>query len=134
MDKLSQAVDNAQPGQHRPLRIVLVGLGRAEEGQHGVAHQPGDHAAILLDGGDHVAERLVHHLGPLFGVETAGQRRRADHVAEQHGDDAPLARGNTAGVARGRWGGAGRAATGGVRRVAEGIDHRRRGMMKSSSS
>ena len=128
MDERADAVDDAQPGQHGALRVIFVGQRRAEKSQHGVAHQPGDHAVVFLDGRDHEAEGLVHHLSPLFGVEARGQRRGTDDVAKQDGDDAALAghvpRGDDrpAGIRHG------------TRPGAEIVAHRRRGTIKSSSS
>ena len=62
--------------------------GEAQEGQDAVAHET-CHGAFISDHGlDHVVERLVHNLGPLFGIEMFGERRRTSHVAKQHRDDA----------------------------------------------
>ena len=80
-----------QAGPHGALGVVFVGDGGAEEGQDGVAHQARHGAFKLVDRLDHVLEGAVHDVGPLFGVERFGGGRGAFDIAEEHGDDAPLA-------------------------------------------
>ena len=83
--------NDTQTGQDGPLRVVFMGQGRAEKGQDAVAHQPRHRALVAIDRGDHVLERAVDDLGPLLRVQVAGRGGGSFHVAEQHGDDPPLA-------------------------------------------
>jgi len=83
-------LDNGKPGPHRPLGIVLVGLGIAEIDQHSVAHVFGDKAG---EPGDRVGDRAViraDHLAQILGVEAPGQRRRANQIAEHNRKLPPL--------------------------------------------
>ena len=68
-----------------------MGDGCAEEGQDGVAHQPGHRAFVLVDRLDHVLEGAVDDLGPLLRVELVGGGGGAFDIAEEHGDDAAFA-------------------------------------------
>ena len=89
-DEAGQRVLHPQRRAHGPLGVVLVGDRRAEQGDDGVAEQLVDAAAERLDVGDEALEaRLDEALHPL-GVEVLGERRVADEVGEEHGDDAPL--------------------------------------------
>ncbi len=98
--KLGHAGDDLQRGQHGAAGVVLVGDGRAEEGQQPVAHEPGDGALIAVDGAHHALERAVDDVAPLFGVELLGQGGGAFDVAEEHSDHAALT-GHCAGAAGG---------------------------------
>lgn len=72
----------------------------AEEGQHGVAHQAGDHALVFVNGFDHELERAVDNLRPFFRVEMLGGRGGALHVTKEHGDDTTLAHHSASGARR----------------------------------
>ena len=91
--------DDLEPRHHRALRVVLVRGRGAEEGEDRVAHQAGDRALVADDRLDQPLVGGVHHLGPVLGVELLGHRGRAADVAEQHRDDAPLARPGRLGAA-----------------------------------
>jgi hypothetical protein len=77
-------------GAYRPLRRILEGAGETEIGEHAIAHEFGDKAAETSNraGGDVLItpDQISQH----FGIDFARQRRGADHVAEQHGNLAPL--------------------------------------------
>ncbi len=79
----SYPVHDLQPGEHRPLRVVLVGDRCAEEGQHRVAHQAGQGALQAVDWGDQVLEGTVHDLGPIFGVHSLGRGGGAFDVTKE---------------------------------------------------
>ena len=83
-------VDQAQPGAHGALGVVLVQRGHAEDGDHGVADVLLDGAAVGLDdrAGDGVvaAQEGVDELG----VVALGECGEADQVAEERRDDAAL--------------------------------------------
>ncbi len=79
-----------QPGAHGPFRVVLVGRGCAEEGQHPIAHQPGDGAAVAVDGRDEDGEGRVHDLGDFLGVARFGEQGEAAHIGEEDGHGAAL--------------------------------------------
>ncbi len=80
-------------GEHRPLRIVLVGGRCAEVGEDGIAEQAGDRAPVAFDRGNEDVECFPHHRGPRLGVQLFGHGRRAGDVAEEHRDGATLAAG-----------------------------------------
>ena len=46
---LRDGLDEAQAGAHRALRVVLVDVRHAEDGDHGVADELLDRAAVALD-------------------------------------------------------------------------------------
>ena len=74
------AVDEREPGAHRPLGVVLVRLRVAEIDQHAVAHVLGDEAA---EAGDRLGDAAVigaDDLAQVLGVEPGGERRRADEI------------------------------------------------------
>ena len=77
-------------GPDGPLGVVLVGDRGAEQGDDGVAEQLVDAPAERLDVGDEALEARLDQALHRLGVEVLGQRRVADEVGEQDGDDAPL--------------------------------------------
>ena len=83
--------DDVEPRPDRALRVVLVRDRCAEEREDRVAHQSSERALIAVDRGDQPLERAVHDLRPIFGVQRLRHRGGALDVAEQHGDDTPLA-------------------------------------------
>ena len=72
-------------GANRLLRVVLVRLRVSKIRKHGVAHVLRDEAVLELDrlraGLPAIADRRPH----LLGIESRGQRRRANEVGEHHG-------------------------------------------------
>ena len=83
-------VDQPQAGAHRPLRVVLVQGGYAEDRDHGVADVLLDDPAVGLD--DATCRRVVaaQHGVDEFGVVALGDGGEADEVAEERRDDAAL--------------------------------------------
>jgi hypothetical protein len=83
-------VEQPKPGPNGALGIVLVGLRPSEVDQKPVPEELGDMAvempdnlgAGLLVGADDLAE--------LLGVQSLGERRKGDQVAEHHGELAAL--------------------------------------------
>ena len=72
--------------------VVLLRHGRAPDGHHRIADELLDDAAVAADdvGGDlEVARQEVAH---LLGVAVLRQRREADEVGEEHGDESSLDR------------------------------------------
>ncbi len=81
---------HAQGGADRPVGVVLVGDGCAEEGDDGVAEDLVDATAECFDLGDERLEVGVDEAGHGLRIEVLGERGVADEVGEQHGDDAPF--------------------------------------------
>ena len=77
-------------GANGALRRVLEGAGKPEIGQHAVAHELGDEAAIAPDRAGGGVLIAPDQAAEQFGIDFARQRRRADHVGEQHRHLAPL--------------------------------------------
>ena len=83
-------LDDVEPGADRPQRVVLMRLGIAEIGQHGVA---GVVADVALEARDDLGAALLvapQHLVQILRIEPGRERGRADHVAEHHGQLAAL--------------------------------------------
>jgi hypothetical protein len=78
-------LDHRQPGAHRPLGIVLMRLRIAEIDQDAVAHVLGDKAGEAADRVGDGAVVVADQLAQILGVMTGRQRRRADQIAEHHG-------------------------------------------------
>ena len=77
-------------GANCPLRRVLEGARKAEIGEDAVAHEFGDEATEPSDRAGHGVLIAADQRAQKLGIDRAGQRRGADHVAEQHRDLAPL--------------------------------------------
>ena len=74
----------------RDLRVVLDGQRRAEHGEHLVADELQDRAAVREDGvGDHLVE-VVEHRPDLGRLERRRERREAAEVAEEEARVEPL--------------------------------------------
>ena len=74
----------ARPARAARSRIVVVGLGIAEEGHHAVAKVLRDMPAEAFDCLRRRTMVLADDLAPLFGIEMASYLGRADEIAEQH--------------------------------------------------
>ena len=82
----SYSVDHSQACAHGLLRIVLIRVGVTEIDKNTVTHATGDKAAepghdlgdALLVGADHFMK--------VFDIKMYGERRRADKIAEHHGE------------------------------------------------
>ena len=79
-----------EAGAHGALGVVLVRLRPAEVGQHAVAEELGDVAALLPHRLGHGAVVGGHDLAQVLRVEPGGERGRAREVAEQHREVPPL--------------------------------------------
>jgi hypothetical protein len=82
--------DQLEPGQDRPLGIVLLRPRVAEIDQYAVAHVFGDEA---VEPADRVGDAVViggDDLAQILGIELRGQRRRTNQVAEHHRELAAL--------------------------------------------
>ena len=62
-------MENLLTGQHRPLWVVLMGNGCAEEGQDGIAHHVGEGAFVVVDRCYKVLEGSVHDPCPFLGIK-----------------------------------------------------------------
>ena len=72
-----QGVAHLERGPDRPQRVVLVHLGHAEDGHHGVADELLDRAAMCLDDGLHALEVAREQRAERLGICGLAQRRRA---------------------------------------------------------
>ena len=82
--------EDRKTGAHRPLGVVLVGDGCAEERDNGVADELLDRAPVALE---HLAKLRVVRLEQrqhVLGVEVLGAARRADDVHENSRHRPPL--------------------------------------------
>ena len=82
--ELPQGLDDAQPGPHRPLRVILMRQGVAEVDQQAIAEILRD---MPLKAGDHLGAGVLigpHHLAEVFRVELTGEGGRVHQVTEQH--------------------------------------------------
>ncbi len=78
-------------GQRGAARVVLVGDRRAEERHEPVAEELVDRAFVAMHLGERGLEEAAEEDVHALGAEPLGQRGRADHVAEEHGDRLALA-------------------------------------------
>jgi hypothetical protein len=79
-------INESQAGPYRLLGIVLVRPRVAEVHQHPIAHVLGDKAVEV---GDRIGDAAMIHaddLAQVLGIKARRQRRRADQIAEQHGE------------------------------------------------
>ena len=109
----ADGIDDGEPGADRPLGIVLVRLRVAKINEHAIAHIFGDKAR---EPGDRVGDTAVvgaDQLAQILGIIARRQRRRADQIAEHHGELAAF------GIGRSRCSGDCHCDRGGGRRVAE---------------
>ena len=88
--ELADRVDDGEPGADRPLGVVLVRLGIAEIDQHPVAHVLGDKPGEADNGVGDAAVIGADDLAQILWIVARRQRRRADQIAEHHGQLAPL--------------------------------------------
>jgi hypothetical protein len=89
----SKCRDNVQAGLHRAARIVLVRLRIAEVDEQSVAEILRDLPFEAVNDRGTGALIVAHDCSPVFGIESLGQRRRPDQIAEHHGKLAALAGG-----------------------------------------
>ena len=112
-----QRIHDRQASADRPFRVILARGGPAEVDEHAVAEVLGD---VPVEPSDHLVDHLIvgaDDLTHFFGIEARAQLRRADEIAEEHGQLAALAdRGGTgAGAGAGAGGAAGCGVAGSLR-------------------
>ena len=88
--ELDKALTHGERSAHRPLGVVLVDPGYAENGHNCVAR-------ILLDGAPEAPDLLAHlfeegrqELPELLGIVPLSELRRARQICEEHRDDLAL--------------------------------------------
>ena len=74
---------------HRAQRIVLAHLRHAEDGDHGIADELLDAAAVPLDDRFRGLEVARHHTAQALRIDSLAERGRAAHVAEEDAHDLP---------------------------------------------
>ena len=84
------ASTSSSAGPDGALGVVLVGDRGAPHGHHGVADELLDGPAVPLDRGARRVEVAGQQLADGLGVAVLGQRREADKIGEQDGDEATL--------------------------------------------
>src|SRR5215467_12233112 len=86
----ADGVDRAKSGTDRPISIVFMRSGVAEIYQYAVAHILGDKPVEASDDFGNGTVISGNDLAQVLGVEPRRQGRRADEVAEHHGQLPPL--------------------------------------------
>ncbi len=84
-------LDDAEPRPHRPLGVVLMGLGMAEVDHQAIAEELGDMAFVAFDDGGAGGLISADDLAQILWIEPRGQRGRTCEVAEHDGDLPALA-------------------------------------------
>src|SRR5207244_464037 len=82
--------DDAKGAPHATFGVVLSGRRRAEEREYAVAREILDVPIEGLDLPDDPRHSLADHELHILGIEPLGERRRADDVSEERGQDLPL--------------------------------------------
>ena len=93
LSKLTDALDEREPGAHRPLGVVLMGSRIAKINQHAVTHVFGD---VAVEPGDRLGDGSVigtEHFAQILGIEAGGKRGRTRQIAEHHRQLAALGAG-----------------------------------------
>ena len=80
-------------GAARAQGVVLVCLGHAEHGQHGVADELLDGAPVTLERPSHLVEVREHQAPNRLRVDPLAHRRRAREIAEDERRELPPLRG-----------------------------------------
>jgi len=83
---LTHRFRHPESGPHRPLGIILMGIGVAEIDEQAIAEILSNMALIALD--DLGTRILVgpHHLASAFRVKLVGEPGRVHEVAKQHSE------------------------------------------------
>ena len=133
-------IDEVEPGPHRPLRVVLVGHGRAPDRHHGVADELLDGAAVALDDVASHVEVAGQQLANSLRVARFGEAGEPDEVGEQDAHEPPFRGGIGPVEGGGRAGGRHRAVApgcptrcGGERRATFGAELHRGRVRKSAA-
>ena len=79
--------DEIERGPHRPLRVVLGRRRRSPDRHHRVADELLDRSAVQLDQPAARVEVARQELPHLLRVARLGERREADEIGEQDGDE-----------------------------------------------
>ena len=79
-----EPASNADGGEGRSPRVVLVSEGRAEQGHESIPEELVDRAFIAVHLGERQLEESVQEHVHRFGPDPRGQRRRFHEVAEEH--------------------------------------------------
>ena len=82
--QVNELIEDPQPGEHGPLRIVLMRSGVAEISNQTVADVPRGIAIEAFDGPDARPLITAEDLAEVLSVEQLGERRGVHEVAEQH--------------------------------------------------
>jgi len=83
--EVPNGLNNAKPGTHSPLDVILMRLGVTEVDKQPVANITGDVPVKVLN---HVSTRLLilrQQIAQLLGVELLGKRGGANQVTEHDG-------------------------------------------------
>ena len=88
---VAERAGDAEGGERRAARVILVGEGGAEERHEAVAEELVDRALVAVHLGEGGLEEGVHEDVHPLRPEPLGERRGADQVAEEHGDGLALA-------------------------------------------
>ena len=84
------AVAQRQRSGKGPCGIVIMRLRESEDGDHRIADEFLQDAAMLYDGLTRNVVVPSQQVPDVLGVECIAERRRSGDVGEQHGDDAAL--------------------------------------------
>ena len=86
----ADGVDEVERGADGALGVVLVRGRRAPDRHDRVADELLDRAAVAVDHLARQVEVARQGLADVLGVALLGERREADEVGEQDGDQAPF--------------------------------------------
>ena len=81
---------NSDRGTNGAFRGILEGMGKAEIGQHAIAHEFGDEPAVAPDRACHRVLVSPDYAAQKLRIELRRQRRGADHIGEHHSHLPPL--------------------------------------------
>ena len=86
-------VDQVEAGADGTLGVVLAGGRCAPDRHHRIADELLDGAAVAADHVRGELEVAGQRVADVLGVTLLGERREADEVGEEDGDEAPLGEG-----------------------------------------
>jgi hypothetical protein len=84
--KLRHRVTEDERSPHSALGVVFVRARIAEINENAVAHVFGDKTAVTLDSRGAAAMIGADDVAQILGIELSRKGRRADEVAEHHGE------------------------------------------------
>jgi hypothetical protein len=82
-EELPQTLEHPQRRLQRPLRVVLLGRRRAEDGNDGIANELLDRAAAECDLSLHRLVEALQEIARVLGIQLADERSGADKIGEQ---------------------------------------------------